>query len=169
MIYSSGDRDKNPRILTQHARAGVDFSSGMLHGNGIGKGAIGTNANAGIPIVYYETMRARGTILPFYHLFLLAGGCRANGKRYAQETRDKATIQPDSRIPVAINHPPRLFTDEPSNRREVAAGDLFFSDTGDPSRFSNILPAERSSNSHRVISHSSFNLLFPPSKVKLTI
>ena len=103
-------RNKNRRILTQHApgrtRENWLFAGGMRPGNGIGKGArSGQNANAWISIVYYETMSARARNYPtFYHLFLLAGGCRANGKRRAQETRDRTAIRPDSRIPVAINH-----------------------------------------------------------------
>lgn len=92
---------------------------------------------------YYETMLERGTILSFYHLFLLAGGCRANGKRYAQETRDKGSDTTGFRdILTAINHLATTFQRfAGSNRREIA--EKVTSLDGDGSRFSNIWQGQK--------------------------
>lgn len=128
------NRDKNWRILTQHALA-RSLGNWLFERNAAQQRDRERNdrdkrKRLNSSRLLRDNARERGTILPFYHLFLLAGGCRANGKRYAQETRDKATIQPDSRITVAINHLAATFQRfDRSNRRELVENDLSFSTT----------------------------------------
>ena len=95
-------RDKNPCILTQHAPARADFSREEC-GPATGSGQ--QNANAWIPIVYYETMSARTrnypTLLP---PFLIS---RRLLRKWQASPRRKREIGPRyDRIP---GYPSRLI------------------------------------------------------------
>ena len=128
------------------ALARTDFSReecGPATGSGKERDRDKTQTLEFLSSITRQWARERATILPFYHLFLLAGGCRANGKRRAQETRDRTAIRPDSRIPVAINHLAATFQQFENDLSLSLSLSLLKERTnetldGDGSRFSNI-------------------------------